>query len=323
MKHLFYLGLVLISFNLIAEDCPEETSQEKLLAGLTQVPLLPLNNGPATPEVYAYSERYLGFSYFIGKGNERYEKLEGYEDIYLMIDQYEPQKHPLNRLFMGSHAVIKYDRSTNPPTVIYLAQEKHVATKPFEEVKNYKEVSETLCSLNKTCSGKLSAFNTIIENKIYAQNIAGIYKNQMAQAVRDNFIKDTYHKNPVIRNKIDQTLVALEKMSFNSPDEVDHFIKTQVSDISKNKLKGIQNFSEYREYLKKQNSKADPLEFYDYRALVSNLEAIHKRYHQPSKKNAFYAYCATTESNDCLKVNSLRQDLDNFESRRKPIPDLP
>ncbi len=272
--------------------------------------------GPDTPS-YSASERLLGFSYYVGMGNERFEKLEGYEDVYLYIDHYEPSRHPLNRLFMGSSAIIKIDRNQNPPKYVYLSREKHVGTKSGEELKDVKSVNEHLCSLNSTCDRNLKAFNQQARTPSFDALIAPEYKASIKKRFNDLLLVDTYASDPEISSGIRSVLDRMEAEAKGTPSEINRWLSVEMKKITDGKL-GSLTREQYQAKVKgKENERA--LEYITYRSLVTNVESeLEKRSHH-SKKSAILEYCSKHDSPPCQTARKLKTSLDHFQSRRKVL----
>ncbi len=273
--------------------------------------------GTDTPS-YSASERLLGFSYYVGSGNERFEKLEGYDDVYLYIDHYEPSRHPLNRLFLGSSAIIKIDRSQTPAKYVYLSREKHVGTKSGEELKDVKSVNEHLCSLNSSCAGKLKAFNLEARSSEFDGNIGPQYKKSIHKRLTDLLLIDTYASDPVISQSIQGVLGRLDSEAKGNPDEINRWVSQEMKKITDAKI-GTQTREQYQAKVKGQEN-ARALEYITYRSLVTNVNSeLEKRSHH-SKKEAILDYCSSQDTPVCQNARSLKSDLDQFQSRRKVLP---
>jgi hypothetical protein len=329
MISLLLLLATTLSQATLAEDCPSPLVNSTLSSSLVNnlnvtsaMQSLPLDNLGTGWDVSVYQERMLGFSYFIGKGNERFEKLEGYDDIYLMIDHYVPNKHQLNTLFLGSHTVVKYDRSVNPPNVIYLSKQKHIAGKPYEEMRKYQSVDETLCSLNTSCSKKLPNFNKIVDSAEFNSKAVPQYKNAIIDRLTDRLLIDVYHQKPVLKEKIKNVLELVRTKSFSNMAEINTFIEQEMTKITQDKLQG-RTAQQYKAYIQKEKPNEDWLEYYDYNAIVPNINPDIKNNSFVSKKKAIFDYCAANSSASCGDINSLKTDLDHFHSKRKEIPDWP
>lgn len=283
---------------------------------------LPLDNLGTDLDVKSYNEKLLGFSYYIGLGNERFEKLEGYDDIYLMIDHYDPTKHQLNTMFMGSHTVVKYDRSVDPPNVIFLSKQKHISNKPYEEMRKYQTVDETLCSLNTTCNKKLPKYNQIVDSVEFNSKAVSQYKTAIIERVTDKLLIDVYHQKPVIKEKIQKVLDQVKTNSFSSMDQINIYIEQEMNKISQEKLKG-RTAQQYKEYIKRERPNEDWMEYYDYSALTPNISVDLKNNSFVSKKKAIFDYCSSNTSTNCGTINSIKTDLDYFHSKRTEITKWP
>ena len=273
--------------------------------------------GTDTPS-YTAPQRLLGFSYYVGSGNERFEKLEGYDDVYLYIDHYEPSRHPLNRLFLGSSAIIKIDRSQTPAKYVYLSREKHVGTKSGEELKDVKSVNEHLCSLNSGCAGKLQAFNLEARSSDFDAKIAPQYKKSIQKRLTDLLLVDTYASDSVISTSIRGVLDRLESEAKGTPAEVNRWLSREMKKITDAKI-GAQTREQYQAMVKGQENER-ALEYITYRSLVTNVDSeLEKRSHH-SKKEAILEYCSSQDTPVCQNARSLKSDLDQFQSRRKVLP---
>ncbi len=279
---------------------------------------LPLDHiGTDTPS-YTAPERFLGFSYYVGSGNERFEKLEGYDDIYLYIDHYEPSRHPLNRLFLGSSAIIKIDRSQTPHQYIYLSREKHVGSKSGEELKDVKSVNEHLCSLNSSCDRNLKAFNLQARSSEFDSKIGAEYKASMKKRFTDLLLVDTYATEPEISSGIRAVLDRFESESRGTPAEINRWISVEMKKITDAKI-GALTREQYQSKVKgKETERA--LEYITFRSLVTNVDSeIEKRSHH-SKKEAMLDFCSKRDLPECKTARELKSDLDQFQTRRKVLP---
>ncbi len=268
---------------------------------------LPLDNVASDLDVYSYGQKLVGFSYYIGLGNERYEKLDGYEDVYLMIDHYDPSQHILNNKFVGSHAIVKYDRSVNPPQVIYLSKQTHLYSGSAEEIRTYKSVNEALCSLNSACETKLEKFNRVVDSTEFNSKAVSQYKDAIIKRETERLIVDTYYQNSVIKAKIQAVFDHIKTNHFANIDEVNAYLLFEMMKIS-NEGKSMCGKT---------------LEFYDYDSIASNISNDLKNYSYVAKKEAIYNYCQSATSTSCPSVNSLKQDIDYFDGKRTVIDDLP
>ena len=279
---------------------------------------LPLDQiGTDTPS-YTAPERFLGFSYYVGIGNERFEKLEGYDDLYIYIDHYEPSRHPLNRLFLGSSAIIKIDRSQTPPKYIYLSREKHVGSKSGEELKDVKSVNEHLCSLNSACDRNLKAFNLQARSSEFDSKIGAEYKASMKKRFTDLLLVDTYATEPEISSGIRAVLNRLESEARGTPAEINRWISAEMKKITAAKI-GTLTREQYQSKVKgKETERA--LEYITFRSLVTNVDSeIEKRSHH-SKKEALLVFCSKYDLPECKTARQLKSDLDQFQTRRKVLP---
>jgi hypothetical protein len=273
--------------------------------------------GSDTPS-YTAPERLMGFSYYVGSGNERFEKLEGYDDIYLYIDHYEPSRHPLNRLFLGSSAIIKIDRSQTPPRYVYLSREKHVGSKSGEELKDVKNVNEHLCSLNSACDRNLKAFNLQARTREFDARIASEYKASIRKRFTDLLLVDTYATEPGIASGVRSVLDRLEAEAQGSPDQINSWISSEMKKITESKI-GTLTREQYQSKVKGQENER-ALEYISYRSLTNNVQSeLEKRSHH-SKKEAILSYCATRDIPECRIARVLKSDLDGFQSRRQLLP---
>ena len=281
--------------------------------------LLPFDQIGADTPSYTAPERYLGFSYYVGIGNERFEKLEGYEDIYLYVDHYEPSRHPLNRLFMGSSAIIKIDRSQTPARYIYLSREKHIGSKSGEELKDAKSVNEHLCSLNSTCDRNLKTFNRMARTPDFDSKIGNEYKISMKKRFSDLLLVDIYATEPEIAAAIRSVLDRLDSDAKGTPAQINQWISTEMNKISDAKI-GTLTREQYQSKVKgKETERA--LEYITYRSLVTNVQSeIEKRSHH-SKKEAIIDFCSTRDLPECRTARALKTDLDQFQLRRKVLPE--
>jgi hypothetical protein len=265
------------------------------------------------------SERYSGFSYYVGMGNERFEKLEGYEDIYLYIDHYDPSRHPMNRLFLGSSAILKLDRSTTPPTYVYLSRERHVGTKTGEELKDAKNVNEHLCSLNSGCSGRLDAFNRLARSSEFDMKIGAEYRRSLKKRFEDLLLSDVYHSDPGISIPIRSVLERLETEAQGTPADINTWLLSQMEKITEAKI-GKLTRQEYQKLNPKKSSEL-ALEYITYSSLKGNVAGELERRSHYSKKTAILEWCGTRPGESgCETAIRLKKDLDFFESRRKVLP---
>lgn len=287
----------------------------------TQTETIPFDRLDANPLTKDYHEKN-AFSYYIGKGNERYEKLEGYDDIYLIIDHYDPEKHPLNRLFLGSHAVVKYDRTFNPPKIIFLSRQIHVSTDPAEKIRKSQSVNETLCSLNQACFKKLEKFNAVVDSAEYNSIAVNEYKNSLTERIKTKLLIDTYHEKPEIKKQLQTVLDNTIAKEFTQMSDVNTYLEGEMNKIVTSKLQG-KTMEQYKAYIQKNHPGQDWLEYFDYHSIQSNISLELQKYSFESKKNAIFEHCKTGTSANCVQVNLLKKDLDYFQGKRTQIAELP
>ena len=330
MKSQLFLIVTFTTQSLLASECVQSSPNHPLdlfISATSKVssalsPNLPMDNVGSNLKEMPYSDRYSGFSYFIGQGNERYEKVEGYDDVYIYMDYYDPNKHPLNNLMKGSHVIIKYDRSVNPPKIIYLSQQKQLADKSVEETRTYKTVNETLCSLNKACNNKLDGFNKIVDSTEFNTAAVNQYKEAIINRTNYRLIVDVYHNFPDIKGKIQKVFAQIKTNSFANIDEVNIYLEKELTKISTDQLQG-KNMQQYKEFIQKNKPTEDYLQYFDYSSIVPNISIDLKKYSYLSKKEAIYSYCKQSSQTSCLAVNSLKVDMDAINSSRVVIKDLP
>ena len=267
---------------------------------------------------YSFNNYGLGFSYYVPEENSRFERLEGYDDVYIWVNHYDPKIHTLNRLFLGSNAILKIDRSTTPPKVIYLSREIHVQNKSATEIMDLKNVNESLCTLNLACSKKLVEFNASARTSQFDSKVISEYKTSLTKLISDQFVIDTYADIPAIR---DQALTLLEKMktnTFKNIAEMNEFLLQGLKKIRDEKLAGLTR----EQYLQKfkGEEKSRVLEYITYDSISDNAAFLIGKYAHRAKKDAILEYCSKSVSQDCALARSLKSDLDSFQTRRKPLP---
>ncbi len=269
---------------------------------------LPFDHLPDHQEVYSGNTKYSGISYYVPTENARYEKLEGYEDIYVISNDYDPNKHPMNRGFLGTSAVIKVDRSKNPFAFIYLSKEILSTYGKKKEFPFKNNVNEHLCSLNQSCFQKLELFKKASLSSEFDQKIVLQYKSQIKRFFQDRYLVDTYRDEPEILKQIEKVLSAIDSNPAKSINEVNQFIQTEMNQITEKKLQG-----------RTRDQYPDRLEYVSYSSISSNTKEYVESFSLRMKKDAILEYCASDTSEPCKNVRLLKDDLDFFQARRKPI----
>jgi hypothetical protein len=269
---------------------------------------LPLDHLTNQQEVYPPNTKYNGISYYIPTDNARYEKLEGYEDVYVISNEYVPEKHQMNRGFLGTSAVVRVDRSKTPFQYVYLSKEIHSSYAKKKELPFKNNVNEHLCSLNLSCFQKLEIFKKAAESSDFDQKIVSQYQSQLKKFFYDRYVTDIYHQEPEIQQKIKTVLDSIDGNSFKNTAEVNLFVLKEMKKITDQKLQG-----------KTRDQYPDPLEYISYSSIAGNTKEYLESYSLRLKKDAILQFCAADKNENCQNVNQLKADLDFFQGRRKLI----
>jgi hypothetical protein len=267
---------------------------------------------------YTFNNYGLGFSYFIASENSRFEKLDGYDDVYIWVNHYDPKAHSLNRLFLGSNAILKIDRSKNPAKIIYLSREKHVQSKSAAEIMDLKNVNESLCALNRACSEKLRQFNATARTAQFDSKVVSEYKTTLSKLISDHFILDTYAETPVVTGRISKLLDQMKLSSFKNTSEMNDFLLQGLKMIQDEKLNGMTR-DQYVQKFKGEENKA-ALEHITYNSISDNALFLIGKFSHRAKKDAILDFCSKSGSSECVSIRSLKTDLDSFQMRRRPLP---
>ena len=325
MKLLLLIFMIIPRLDLYALECSQDKfynisnieeinmDASKLVSGQIQ-----FDNIPKDTEEYSKSDYVMGISYYIGGGNERWDKLEGHEDIYIFYDEYQAEKHPMNGLTHGSHAIIKLDQTKNPPKIIYLTKSKQVASHSRNERNKYKNINESLCSLNVDCNQTLTNMNKVVDDKVLESKIINTYKENIINLFEEKLIVDTYHKFEEIKDKVSAILSEAKIREFKSTKEINQFVQAETKKIVDEKIKG-RTYSEWKQHLKDTGSSENPLNYIDYNALVGNVEYHIDQNERAMKKKSMFEYCSDQVSDTCSKVNNNKDYIDYFQKRRKTV----
>lgn len=314
MKHLilfmFFFGLSASAKSTAQLDC-QPILDKTLLELKDQVEgcILPLDRPPPEPKTYDLSWKLAGASYIVPEENARYEKLDGYDDIYIISNHYDPTKHPGNVGFLGSSAIVKVDRTTKPFSYIYLSKESHNSYSKDLKTLPYKlNVNEHLCTLNQACFKKLETFTKITNSTEFDQKSVSQFKSTCKSLIQDLFMVDIYRDHPEIKSKTDKVLNSLQGLDAKSIQDVEKYLSSELGKITDEKI-GNKTFDQY----------SDKNEFLTYRSIKTNVNYFIQKYGVRMKKDSILEYCKYGPEPSCKESNSLRQDLEYFNSKRKVI----
>ena len=114
----------------------------------------------------------------------------------------------------------------------------------------------------------------------------------------------------------------MKTKSFANIDEITLYVQKEIKKIATDKLQGM-NMEQFKASIIKAKSDENYLDYFDYNALESNISNDLEKYSYVVKKEAIFKYCKTGSSASCASVNSVKKDLDSFESRRVEIEKWP
>ena len=179
-------------------------------------------------------------------------------------------------------------------------------------------MNESLCALNLACFEKLTRFNELAGSPTFDTRIQTEYKNGLLKSLTDNLIVDTYSGDPAIRVQISTLLERIKSTPFKTMDEMHAYFIAGMGRIRDEKLKGLSRDDYAHAVAGQENARS--LEYITYDSLVNNAPYLIKILSYRIKKNAILEFCSQSVASECTSVKSLKADLDDFKSRRVPLP---